>query len=229
MEKPSLTGSTAQKILSHMKKPTRVLFSEEMDEDSLDGGSTRQKKRQLLRDWNSMCDNLNILWMLIEKRTNNTDDLHIMSHIFTSHWIKLLGKDHFITNYIHVVCSGHLAFFAAKFRNLYRFSQQGWESLNQLLKHYYFNNTNHGGACGNGGKNHDGLYTNGVISGNHCRPLMLLCQGSIMWKLGIASGDAYFENISTRTINELDITNNEPKEQQHDNQSYVQRITYGIL
>jgi hypothetical protein len=141
----------------------------------------------------------------------------------------LLGKD-CITNYMHIVGSGHLTFFAAKFQNLYRFLQQGWESLNQLLKHYYFNNTNHGGAAGNGGKNSVRLYKKGVISGNHCRPLMLLCQRSIMWKLGI--GDAYFQNLDTAKCfsNEPKTPNDEqPRGEQHENESYVRRITYGIL
>jgi hypothetical protein len=49
-------------------------------------------------------------------------------------WLDLLGAEH-MTNYIHIIGSGHLTYFASKYRNLYRFSQQGWESLNQLLKH----------------------------------------------------------------------------------------------
>jgi hypothetical protein len=79
--------------------------------------------------------------------------------------------------------------------------------LNQLLKHYYFNNTNHGGASGIGGKNSVGLYTNGVISGNHCRPLMLLCQRSVMWKLGI--GDAFFEELYSETVTMEEVCNHE--------------------
>jgi hypothetical protein len=151
----SLTGSTAQKILDNMKNLTGVCFRPEMDEDSPDHVLTRQKNKQLLKEWNIMCDNLRILWILIEKKTEyrdqDVDDLHVMSNLFMTQWVQLLGKEH-VTNYIHIVGSGHLTFFAAKFCNLYRFSQQGWESLNQLLKHYYFNNTNHGGAAGNGGK-----------------------------------------------------------------------------
>jgi hypothetical protein len=33
MEKPSMTGATAQKILLSMKQITKVAFSEEMDEE----------------------------------------------------------------------------------------------------------------------------------------------------------------------------------------------------
>jgi hypothetical protein len=195
MEKPSLTGSSAQRILNRIRSLTAVAFSEEMDEDSLDSICTRTVNSDKLTKWNHMCDDLSILWKLIEKRSDfsneDVDNLHIMCNKFMNQWLELLGAEH-MTNYLHIIGSGHLTFFAAKYRNLYRFSQQGWESLNQLLKHYYFNNTNHGGASGNGGKSTVGLYTNGVISGDHCRPLMLLCQRSIMWKLGV--GDLYFRD-----------------------------------
>jgi hypothetical protein len=97
-----------------------------------------------------------------------------------------------MTNYIHIIGSGHLSYFGKKYGNLYRFSQQGWEAMNKLLKHFYFNNTNHGGSYGNGGKTADGSYSCSTVSGDHCRPLMRLCQRSIMWTLGM--GDAYFEN-----------------------------------
>jgi hypothetical protein len=106
-------------------------------------------------------------------------------------WVALYGNDH-ITNYIHIIGSGHMTYFARKYGNFYRYSQQGWESLNQLLKHYYFNNTNHGGSNGNGGKDANGEYMNGTVIGNHCKPLMKLCQRTIMWKLGL--GDAYFDS-----------------------------------
>lgn len=54
--------------------------------------------------------------------------------------------------------------------------------MHQKLKHLYFNNTNHGGCGGN--KN------GAMITGEHARPLMRLCQRFVMWKLGL--GDAFF-------------------------------------
>jgi hypothetical protein len=114
-----------------------------------------------------------------------------MSGKFMEDWVDLFQGRH-MTNYIHIIGSGHLTYFAHHYKNLYRFSQQGWESMNQLLKHYYFNNTNHGGSNGNGGKDSNGLYSNGTISGEHCLPLMRFCQRFLMWKLGL--GDDYFES-----------------------------------
>jgi hypothetical protein len=196
-----LTGSTAQKVIVNIESLLKVAFCKDMDQDSLNPSLTRETNKQKMIQWTSMRGNIRSLWKLIEKRTDYTpeelDKLHIMCNKFMQQWLTLFGPKH-MTNYIHVIGAGHLTFFAAKYKNLYRFSQQGWESLNQLLKHFYFNNTNHGGAAGNGGKSIDGEYTNEIISKDHCRPLLQLCQRSIMWKLGI--GDTYFEGLSNFAI-----------------------------
>ena len=56
--------------------------------------------------------------------------------------------------------------------------------MNQLVKLYYFNNTNHGGSQGN---------SNGsMLKGEHCIPLMRLHMRRIMWLTGKAH--EFFEN-----------------------------------
>ena len=65
-----------------------------------------------------------------------------------------------------------------------KFCQQGWEALNQLLKQFYFNNTNHGGSNGNSKGKMEKL--------KHCLPLVKLCQGRTMCLLGL--GDEFFKN-----------------------------------
>jgi hypothetical protein len=237
MEKPSLTGSSSQKILKHLKDLAAIAFSQELDEDSLNEEETRKQNSLLLSKWKKLGNNLLPLWKLIEQHDdysdNEVDDIHIRCNLFMTDWLDLLGAEH-MTNYIHIIGSGHLTYFASKYRNLYRFSQQGWESLNQMLKHYYFNNTNHGGSAGNGGKSGSGLYINGTISGDHCRPLMRLCQRSMMWKLGF--GDTYFENIRPKgsTITEADVQDSqEISVQVSDSDSEhnlgFPRMTYGVL
>jgi hypothetical protein len=135
------------------------------------------------------------MWKLIEQHNDFTEtqifNLHKRCNTFICQWVDLYGATH-MTNYIHIIGSGHLPYFAKKYGNLYQFSQQGWEALNQMIKHYYFNNTNHGGSLGNGGKDQNGKFRNKVISGEHCLPLMRLCQRKLMWILGL--GDAYFLN-----------------------------------
>jgi hypothetical protein len=46
-----------------------------------------------------------------------------------------------MTNYIHVIGSGHRTHYLQEWRNHYRYSQQGWEALNSLLKKLYFRRT----------------------------------------------------------------------------------------
>ena len=40
--------------------------------------------------------------------------------------------------------SGHFKYYLQNYRNLYRFSQQGWEYLNSLIKQFYFRWTQQG-------------------------------------------------------------------------------------
>jgi hypothetical protein len=57
-----------------------------------------------------------------------------------------------VTNYIHMLSSGHIQYYMKIHRNLYKYPQQGWESLNEKFKLTFFNNT----QCGeNFGKNTD--------------------------------------------------------------------------
>jgi hypothetical protein len=57
-----------------------------------------------------------------------------------------------ITNYIHMIGSGHIADYLFKWKNLYRFSQQGWEAMNSLIKTFFFRRTSHGGGVRGGKK-----------------------------------------------------------------------------
>ncbi len=61
--------------------------------------------------------------------------------------IKLGGRNG-LSNYVHIVGSGHLAFYLREWKNLYKYSQQGWESFNSIIKSVYFCRTQHGGNDG---------------------------------------------------------------------------------
>ena len=197
MEKYGFSGTVAGKVSEGLKSLADVLFAPELDQESMtmeeasDIRSENERKRLL---WHEFANNLIAMWALLEQHEDFTDpqvdQVHFLTNKFMQLWISLTGDQH-MTNYIHIIGSGHLTYFAKRYKNLYRFSQQGWEAMNQLIKHFYFNNTNHGGSTGNGGKDKDGSYSNLTVSGDHCRPLMRLCQRSIMWRLG--HGDAFFE------------------------------------
>ena len=53
-----------------------------------------------------------------------------------------------ITNYFHMLGSGHISDFLIYYRNLYVHSQQGWEAFNSYLKVFFFRRTSRGGGRG---------------------------------------------------------------------------------
>ena len=53
-----------------------------------------------------------------------------------------------MTNYLHMVQTGHIAFFMKELKCLYRFSQQGWEHLVGNIKKYVYRRSNRGGGRG---------------------------------------------------------------------------------
>ena len=59
----------------------------------------------------------------------------------------LIGYDG-ITNYIHMLGAGHIRFFLKKWKNLHRFSNQGWEAYNALVANYWHHRTQKGGGKG---------------------------------------------------------------------------------
>lgn len=93
---------------------------------------------------------------------------------FAQIWIPLFGKDG-MTNSFHMLIYGHISYYLYKWKNLYRYKQQGWESLNNQFKHYYFHRTQKGGHTGNSDEKAEKM-----------RPMALCIQRLIAWRSGIA-------------------------------------------
>ena len=53
-----------------------------------------------------------------------------------------------MSNYLHTHESGHISELLFKWRNLCKYSQQGWVALNAAIKTFFFRRTNHGGCAG---------------------------------------------------------------------------------
>jgi len=87
-------------------------------------------------------------------RTNfsddNVDNFQCDVDLFFHEWLKLVGMKG-LTNYIFMLGSGHVSFYLHKWRNLYKYSQQGWETLNSMLNSFFFSHTQHGGYKSGGG------------------------------------------------------------------------------
>jgi hypothetical protein len=75
------------------------------------------------------------------------EDFQTLADDWFEKWIRLTGRDG-LSNYVHIVASGHLSFYLREWGNLYKYSQQGWESFNSLIKSIYFRRTQRGGSGG---------------------------------------------------------------------------------
>jgi hypothetical protein len=114
---------------------------------------TDQDRKSL---WMRSLQNYRIVMVLLRQKEDftNATIASYQNHadLFFQAWILLWQKEG-ITNYIHMIASGHIADYLYKWKNLYRFSQQGWEAMNSLIKTFFFRRTSHGcGVRGNSKK-----------------------------------------------------------------------------
>ena len=101
-------------------------------------------------------DNCRTLWLgvmeLARKKEDfsdeEIDDLQDKCDDFTEKWIKLLPGDMAMTNYFHIIAAGHLRYYLQEWRNLYRYSQQGWEGMNSVVKSLLHKRSQRGGHGG---------------------------------------------------------------------------------
>ena len=120
--------------------------------------------------------------MVLLRKNTDLDDVEIRTfqhHIdgWFNDWVDVYGKEG-CTNYTHMLSSSHVMRYMQEWKCLHRFSQQGWEALNALIKSYFFRRTNRGGLSKNGTKKSKLL------------PIARWLQRRIMWFSG--HGDALF-------------------------------------
>jgi hypothetical protein len=198
VEPRSMTNVHSRKCVQGIKALAYKIFHPSLDEESKYPQSTRENNSALLSKWENLMDTYGPMMKLIRKMEDfsdeDIDELHRLCSTFMGQWVDLM-EGQSITNYIHMIGAGHLTYFVSKYRNLYKYSQQGWEAFNQKLKYFYFHNTNHGGCGGR---------KPGALSGDHVLPLMRLMQRSIMWCLGF--GDAFFRTEAVSHFQKKDET-----------------------
>jgi hypothetical protein len=89
------------------------------------------------------------LFVKLRKKTPFSDeeivDFQRTTDEWFQRWVDLEGWEG-CTNYTHMLGSGHIADLLFHHRNLYVFSNQGWEALNSLIKQVYFRRTARGGG-----------------------------------------------------------------------------------
>jgi hypothetical protein len=91
---------------------------------------------------------------MLKKRDDFTDQKNHEIELKIADWsckcLKLTGRE-VVTNYTHSLTSGHIVFFMKEWRNLYRFSNQGWKCQNASIRYFYNQRTQSGGSAGNNG------------------------------------------------------------------------------
>jgi hypothetical protein len=98
-----------------------------------------------------MMEEYRMAMQILRKRSDYTDqDIKSFQDLIDSFFKKYLKETGVegITNYIHMLASGHIKYYMELHRNLYKYSQQGWESLNSKFKQVYFRHTQRGGNYG---------------------------------------------------------------------------------
>ena len=117
-----------------------------------------------------------------EKNTQLQKDIDVWHH----DWMLLTGLEG-MTNYIHLLGSGHISYYLKKYMNIYRYSNQSWERLNKRVKRFYLQRTQRGGYGKQAGKDADNVFIC-----KHTKPLSRWLQRVIMWNTGL--GAEFFIN-----------------------------------
>ena len=94
------------------------------------------------RKWNDAIFHYNKLMRIMRKKGENytvdeLDAYKFHADEFFQVWVELHGR-HGITIYIHIIGSGHMLIYMRRWANLTKYSQQGWEALNALIKLFFF-------------------------------------------------------------------------------------------
>jgi hypothetical protein len=89
-------------------------------------------------------------------------------------WVELFGNDG-MTNYLHLLGSGHILYFLCKYKCLYIYSQQGWEALNSVCTAYILQNSSQGGYGSGQNKKKSYIF-----------PLIRYLMRDLLWKTKMA-------------------------------------------
>ena len=131
----SLDNNKTRKVVNSFEELVEVSVSEQDRKDI----------------WNKCIPKYREAMELARQKADFTDDDIVKFQKTVDDWFQdyvgITGLDG-MTNYIHMLSSGHVAEYMIKWRNLYKHSQQGWEAFNNLLKTFFFRRTSKGGGRG---------------------------------------------------------------------------------
>jgi hypothetical protein len=142
---------------------------------------------QQQQTWRSIVQHFSDSMVILRSRHDVDDDeieqYQELTDQFYITWLQTTMREG-ITNYIHMAGAGHIMYYLKLHRNLYKFSQQGWESHNAKIKTYFFRHTQHGG---NDNRKDEATRT-------YLKQILFIFQRELLWISGIA--DEHFSEQS---------------------------------
>jgi hypothetical protein len=149
----SLTNKKTRRFITNLRLLIDSIFNKEEDE----------AQRNMWNDMmESYCMAIEILRKTNEYQVEDINQFQDLIDDFSEKIFPLTGCEG-ITNYIHMLGSGHIKYYMSTHRNLYKFSQQGWESLNSKYKQVFFQHTQCGGNFGRGTDENEQSYLFSVM------------------------------------------------------------------
>jgi hypothetical protein len=139
----------------------------------------REKKEIWLK---KMIEDYQHAMRILRKRSEYTEDDIVTFQLkiddFFSAYIEKSGAGkEGVTNYIRILGSSHIQYYMKTHGNLYKYSQQGWESLNEKFKLSFFNHTQRGGNFGKESTENQRSYL---------KPIFMFFQWEVLWISGVA-------------------------------------------
>jgi hypothetical protein len=130
------SGDAVVKV-SFSNKKTRK-FVDNLD-NLIDFIFSAPEDTEMNRTWKTMINNYRDA-MIIVRQPNEYSDEDIIEFqtkiddFFISYIENSGAGKEGITNYMHMLGSSHISYYMQRHRNLYKYSQQGWESMNEKFQ-----------------------------------------------------------------------------------------------
>jgi hypothetical protein len=169
VSKVSFSNKKTRLVVDNLTHLISFTFADDCDED----------KRQI---WMRLIQDYRDAMKILRKRSDYSDEeIVLFQKKIYNFFIALVeqsgaGKEG-VTNYIHMLGSGHITYYMKTHRNLYKYSQQGWESLNEKFKLAFFNHTQRGGNFGTNVSDQEKSYL---------RAIFMFFQREVLWVSGMA-------------------------------------------
>ena len=175
----SLKGDAGKNFLSKMDRIVPLAFKYHDSNDK-----NEEEWFEILKLYDEIKLTLNKKETFTDEMIYNFQDL--VDKYFNK-WVKIAGRDG-MTNYVHFLGAGHVSHYLFLYRNLYKYSQQGFESMMNKIKIIYAKATSRGGA--------------GAKIRSHILQISHFMLRMMMWNSG--HGEAYFRNKYSEIIDDME-------------------------